>query len=95
MCAESKSDYNKLYFLRKIAVARSVQSLMQSKLAFNKAETESLLKHQAQYEKELIKESEAFKNDLLLKQSNKVLDAMSQRISYMKQELSKYKTDEK
>lgn len=92
ICGDSKGDYNKLYFLRKIAVAKSTHQIQQKGLAFNKAEGESLLKHEQEYRKELTKEAEAYKNDILLKQCNKVLEAMMQRISYLKteQQQSKY-----
>lgn len=93
ICGDSKGDYNKLYFLRKIAVAKSTSQIMQKGLAYNKAEGESLLKHEQEYRKELTKEAEAYKMDLLLKQTNKILDAMSQRVSYMKQEMAKYENN--
>jgi hypothetical protein len=82
----SKGDYNEAYFIRKVYVTRKTQQLIAKGLAYNKAEAESLLANEAVYKDEILKESISYKYDLLLKQVNKILDAMSQRISYLKQE---------
>ncbi len=88
--SNSKRDYNGAYFIRKVNIARNIQELQKQGMSYNKADAESLIKNEKFYRNEILKEAEAYKMDLLLKQCNKVLDAMSQRISYMKQDAMKY-----
>jgi len=87
--SESKNEYNAKYFQRKVNVARSVQRMMSESMAYNKADAKALIENEDYYQKEIQKEAEAYQYDLLLKQVNKVLDAMQQRISYLKGEIEK------
>ena len=87
MAGEAKGEYNAKYFQRKITVARATQRLINEGMAFNKADSKSLIENEDYYRAEIAKEAEAYKMDLLLKQVNRVLDAMSQRISFLKMEL--------
>ena len=77
-----KGDYNSAYFMRVINVAREKQAQIEQKLAYNKAEVLALLKNEKHYKDAIEKESISFKNDMLLKGVNKVLEAMNQRISF-------------
>ena len=82
-----KRDYNQSYFIRKISINKSTQGFITNKkLPKNKAETLSLIENEEIYAKEIELESMAYQYDLLLRQVNKILEAMSQRISYLKTE---------
>ena len=83
--AEAKSNYNSSYFVRKIQIEKSKQGFVKE-MAYNKATTEALIQSEELYKSELDMESIAVSLDLLLKQVNKILDAMSQRISYLRDE---------
>lgn len=83
---ESKGDYNSAYFMRVIQVAREKQKLIEKNLAYNKAEVKAILESEAFFEDAIEKESASFKNDILLKQLNRVLDAMNQRLSFANKE---------
>lgn len=87
MAGEAKGEYNSKYFQRKITIARATQRLINEGMAFNKADSKSLIENEDYYRAEIAKEAEAYKLDLLLKQVNRVLDAMAQRISFLKMEL--------
>jgi|SRR3990172_11433804 len=89
MSADSKRGYNGAYFIRKVNIARKVQELQKQGMAYNKADTEALLKNEKFYLAEILNEAEAYKMDILLRQCNKILDAMSQRISHLKIEMQK------
>jgi hypothetical protein len=52
----------------------------------NKSENDAMLQAEELIKKELESESNAYKADLLLRQINKVLDAMQQRISILRRE---------
>jgi hypothetical protein len=85
--AELKKDYNSTYFIRKISVNKSTQGIIgEKKLPMNKATLEATIANEDIYKQEQELESAAYQLDLLLRQSNKVLEAMSQRISYLKTE---------
>ena len=85
--SEMKRDYNQSYFIRKISINKSTQGFITNKkLPKNKAETLSLIENEEIYAKEIELESMAYQYDLLLRQVNKILEAMSQRISYLKTE---------
>lgn len=85
--AEAKKDYNWAYFTRKVAINRSKQALI-NKMAVNKSEIMAETENKDKLEAEITEEALAYKLDLLLRQGNKVLSAMQQRISYLKQEFS-------
>ena len=85
--SEMKRDYNQSYFIRKISINKSTQGFITNKkLPKNKAETLSLIENEEIYAKEIELESMAYQYDLLLRQVNKILEAMAQRISYLKTE---------
>lgn len=81
---DAKTDYNKCYFQRKIEVARQKQEAFGKGKTATKADVESIIKNEGLFNAEILKEGYAFKLDLMLKQANKVVDAISQRISYAK-----------
>ena len=85
----SKREYNGAYFIRKINVARKTQELQKQGMAYNKADTESMLKNELFYRNEILSEARTYKDDLVLRQVNKVLDSMQQRIAFMRSELNK------
>jgi len=85
--SEMKRDYNHAYFIRKISINKCTQGFITNKkLPKNKAETLSLIENEEIYAKEIELESMAYQYDLLLRQVNKILEAMAQRISYLKTE---------
>lgn len=86
MCGSAKAEYNSNYFQRKMGVLKTTQKFLNSGLKFNASENQSLLENENLYEEEMLTDAIAYRYDLLLKQSNRVLDAMSQRISYLKVE---------
>ena len=83
--ADIKTDYNFKYFTRKISVSKQKQTLMQ-KMSGIKADAESIVNSEAEYKAEIEAESMAYRFDLILKQTNKVISSLSQRISYLKTE---------
>ena len=83
--AEAKSNYNSSYFVRKIQIEKSKQGFVKE-MAYNKATTEALIQSEELYKTELDNESIAVSLDLLLKQVNKILDAIAQRVSYLRDE---------
>ena len=85
--AIAQTNYNSAYFIRRISVNRTANNLVKEGLAVNKANLEAIEENQAHYQNESTRESEAFMNNLLLKQVNQVLAAMQQRISLQTKEL--------
>jgi len=94
--AEAKKDYNFGYLKRKIVVNRQTQSILDLKVetAMNKAQTKSEVQNEDLLKDELKLEALSFSYDLKLKQLNRVLSAMQQRISQAKKEweLTKFQT---
>lgn len=86
--AEVKKQYNASYFIRKIEVNRSKQGLMNSGKSGTQSEAESIVENEDKHKTELELEAMVYKMDLLLRQTNKVISAMAQRISYAKIELN-------
>lgn len=87
-------EYNNYYFLRVIHVAKDARTLAKGGLSWNQAEPEAKVKHQELIETEKDAEGAAFLADKLLRQVNKILDAMNQRIAYIKQEIYQANLDE-
>jgi hypothetical protein len=85
--ADKKIDYNKFMFIRKISIARQKESMTDNKMTSTKADNKAIIASEQDYHRELESQGEAYKADLLLKQVNKIIDAIMQRISYLKQEL--------
>lgn len=85
--AGAKTSYNVSYFTRKISVSKKKQAIIQDKgISAAQATIEAENANEELFQQEQIDEANAFKHDLLLKQVNQVLNAMSQRISYLKTE---------
>lgn len=93
MSADAKSDFNGLYFIRKIFVNRDIHNRMKAKLSKAAAtvEAEATPEAEEKMKAELEAEAEAYKFQVLLDQVNKVLSAIQQRISYLKQEHKDFK----
>ncbi len=85
LVADSKGDYLRAYFNRKMDVSRTAKTLSQT-MAVNKATIQSELEHADAFEKEIDAEQLAFKCEIMFKASGDVLRAMSQRISHLKNE---------
>ena len=87
MAANAKNEYNGCYFIRKISVGKNVQGLMNSrKISKAQAQVEADIMSEEDFKAELDAEGEAYKYDMLVGQTNKVLSAIQQRISYLKTE---------
>lgn len=83
----AKTDYNLKYFNKKMKLSRSIQGFIKSQeLAVNKATIEATIANEDVIKQEVESESYAYRCEVLLKQLNKVLDTVRQRISYLKQE---------
>lgn len=85
--ADKKIDYNKFMFIRKISIARQKEAMTENKMTGTKADNKAIIASEQDYHRELDSQGKAYKADLLLKQVNKIIDAIMQRISYLKQEL--------
>jgi len=71
-------------FIRTIEISRTKQALIKKGTKIGASDVQAQIEHEGLFKAEIIHESYAFKLDLLLKSAYKVLDAISQRISYMK-----------
>lgn len=85
--ADVKAEYNSKYFIRKIETVKEKDRLVKANLAVNKAEIEAMLSTETQFFIEMEAESLAYKTDLLLRQGNKVCEAMKSHISLLKKEM--------
>jgi len=86
ICADFKSNYNTNYYIRKIETARKKQGLINSGKSAAQSETDSIVAMSDHFKNELEAEANSYKVDLLLKQVNKILDAMNQRIAFARSE---------
>jgi len=97
MVADAKQHHNNSYFKRKVAINRGVQSILSQGIttAINKATSQVEIQNEDLLQEELDAEALTFKYDLKLKQINRILSAMSQRISFVKKEweLSQFQTN--
>jgi len=84
--ADAKVEYNSKYFTRKVEVAKEKMNLIKSGMAVGKADTESLLAKETEYMLEQEAEAVCYKADLLMRQGNRIVDAMRTRVSYFKTE---------
>ena len=84
--SDAKTSYNMGYFVRKISIAKQKNRLINQGDSAAAAESAALEGNEENLKQEITGESISFRLDLLLKQSNKVVDAISQRISYLKTE---------
>ena len=81
-----KTSYNGAYFIRQIGVAKSSLQHQNNGLKMGTADKQALVDNERQYEIEQSHEATAVTLELLLKQTNRILDVIMQRISYLKQE---------
>ena len=87
LTADSKTDYNGNYFIRKITVNKQQQAMISTrKISKAQANLEADILSEDLFKKELESEGLTYKYEMLLNQVNKVLSAMQQRISYLKTE---------
>lgn len=86
--AELKKEYNISYFIYKIEVAKRKQALMvKRKMTATHSETEALLDNEDKYKAQIENEANCYKADILLKQVNVIIQAITQRIAYLRKEL--------
>lgn len=84
--AEMKEAYNTAYYIRKIETAKQKNAYMNQSYAASKAESIAMEDQQERFQDEIQKESMAYQVELLLRQSNKVVEDITQRISVLKLE---------
>jgi len=90
--ADMTKDYHKSYYIRKMAIAVKKNAFIKNGEAIGKAESLATEEAAEQFENELEFEALALRFELLLKQSNKIVDAIQQRVSYLKVELNRNNT---
>jgi hypothetical protein len=84
--ADYSESFKGAYFNRKTEFAADVLNFRKKDMPVNQAEHEAMVKGRGLLEVETDMENTTKRLHLLLQQTNKILDGMSQRISYMKQE---------
>lgn len=84
--SETKTDYTYKYLMRKIQVNKKAQALVKSGVekAWTKAIARSEVENEAVLKAEIEAEGAAYMADIKLKQVNKILGIMQQRISFVK-----------
>lgn len=78
--------FNANMFIRKFSIAKKSLDLQKANMTISRADKEALVDNESNYKKEIEAQGEANKADILLRQTNRVLDAMRTRISYLKAE---------
>jgi len=84
--ADLKTRYNGSYYIRKIETAKAKQGFMTKGRNMSQSETDSIVSSAEFLKTEIEAEADSYKVDLLLKQVNKILDAMGQRIAFARAE---------
>lgn len=84
--ATMKDHYNSYYFARKINFNKKKQAYINNGDSAAKAETSANVDVEEYYDKELEFESMGYRLDVLLRQVNKILNSVQQRISFLKLE---------
>lgn len=84
--ADYKMNYNKAYYIRKIELSKSKNAYINQGKAAGFAESLATEATADNLSDELQNESMSFRLDNKLRQINKILDGLSQRISFLKQE---------
>ena len=84
--ADMKESYNNSYYIRKISISKTKNAYVNKSYAATKAESIATEEEAEKLETELNNEALANRLDLLLKQSNKIVEDITQRISVLKQE---------
>ena len=82
--AEAKKSYNYGYYIRKINIVKAKNRYINQGTSATAAEAKALEEFAGDLKIELDREAISYRMDLLLKQSNKVVDAIQQRISFLK-----------
>ena len=90
LTADLKINYNERYFIRKIAIAKTKNALIKNGTAIGKADVESMIEHEVEYRTEQEIEGLSYKADILLRQTNMIIRAIEQRISWLKVESKQY-----
>jgi hypothetical protein len=84
--SEIKKEYNLAYFARKIEFNKAKKHYIDGGSKIGEAEPKATLDVKDIQEEEVMYESLGYRLEILLRQLNKILDSMAQRISYLKQE---------
>jgi len=84
--ADYKKSYNGAYFIRQVGVAKSSLQHQKNGLKIGTADKQALIDNEANYEIEQAHEATAVQLDLILRQTNRILDVITQRISHYKAE---------
>ena len=84
--AEAKKSYNYGYYIRKINIVKAKNRYINQGTSATAAEAKALEEFAGDLKIELDREAISYRMDLLLRQSNKVVDAIQQRISFLKVE---------
>ena len=82
--AEAKKSYNYGYYIRKINIIKAKNRYINQGTSATAAEAKAMEEFAGDLKTELDREAISHRMDLLLRQSNKVVDAIQQRISYLK-----------
>ncbi|MCH7516018.1 MAG: hypothetical protein IIB08_02625 [Bacteroidetes bacterium] len=89
LTADLKISYNDHYFIRRINVAKTRQTLIKNGSTIGAADNDALIKHEESYKAEQEYESLSYKADIMLRQTNIIIRTIEQRISYLKFEANK------
>ncbi len=84
MVSDAFEDYNGNYFIRQISTSKKINKMVEFGTAVTQAAHKAKEEVEEVYKKELEYQSSASRLDKLLKQVNKILDSMNQRIAYLK-----------
>jgi hypothetical protein len=84
--ADYKTSYNSSYFMRRIGIAKSTLQHQKAGMKIGTSDNQALIDNEKMYEQEQAHEATAVTLDLLLKQTNIILQSIQQRISFYKQE---------
>ena len=90
LTADLKIEYNQRYFIRKIATAKTKHALIRNDMTIGKADAESMIEHETEYKSEQEIEGLSYKADIMLRQTNMIIRAIEQRVSWLKVESKQY-----
>lgn len=90
LAADLKITYNDFYFIRRINVAKTRQALIKNGSTIGAADTDALIKHEESYKQEQEYESLSYKADIMLRQTNIIIQAIQQRVSWLKIESKEF-----
>lgn len=86
LLATAKSNYNSRYYIRKIAITQAKNALIRNKEAISKATSFAEEQEIDKLDEELKAESLAYSIEIKLKQSNMIINDLTQRISILRKE---------